>query len=72
MNGILSGALAGQEIVVYCDNGGKFAGTVSRLDEDLLVLEYETKLTYIAIEKITAVWPKSDEERPSAMLGFGH
>jgi ABC-type phosphate transport system auxiliary subunit len=58
--------LLGQRIDVFCGASSSMRGVVAQVEKGVLHLKDNNGETcYIAIEKIIAVWEKSDKERHS-------
>ena len=61
--------LTGRKIDVLCGATSSLRGEVSRVESGVLHLkDDEGETCYIAIEKIIAVWEKSDKERHSGFV----
>ncbi|MCB0077611.1 MAG: hypothetical protein KDD73_09300 [Anaerolineales bacterium] len=71
MEEIIRDQMLEQEITVLTASGGKFSGTVQSVHNGVLTLTYKEKTSYIAVERIEAVWATSDEDGRSVSIGFG-
>ncbi|HHV24549.1 MAG: hypothetical protein PHG79_07735 [Methanosarcina sp.] len=48
--------LRGEEVDVYCGGPDVFSGRIESCEDSVLTLEQNKKHTYIAIDKIIAIW----------------
>jgi plasmid replication initiation protein len=61
--------LTGRKIDVFCGATSSLRGKVAKVESGVLYLQDDDGETcYIAIEKIIAVWEKSDKERHSGFV----
>jgi hypothetical protein len=61
MENFITGHLLGQNVDVYCGGPDKFRGTVVGSADEVLTLETEKSVyTYIAINKILAIWVRPE------------
>jgi hypothetical protein len=61
--------LMGRRIDVFCGATSSLRGVVAQVDSGVLHLkDNDGETCYIAIEKIIAVWEKSDKERHSGFV----
>ena len=61
--------LTGRKIDVFCGATSSLRGEVAKVESGVLHLkDDEGETCYIAIEKIVAVWEKSDKERQSGFV----
>lgn len=57
------GNLMQQDVDVYCGNSEKFYGRVVGCNDGVMTLKTDTDvLTYVALNKVVAVWKKSQEK----------
>lgn len=60
--------LSGKKIDIFCGGAASLGGVVVKVENGVLHLQDdESKLCYVAIEKIIAVWEKRDKEH---LAGF--
>jgi hypothetical protein len=63
MENFITGHLLGKNADVYCGGDDKFKGTVIACADGVLTLETKKGLfTHIAINKIIAIWARSEDE----------
>ncbi len=61
MENFITGHLIGQNVDVYCGGSDKFFGTIVGSADEVLTLKTEKNIfTFIAINKIVAIWARSD------------
>ena len=61
--------LTGKKIDAFCGGATSLRGQVVKVENGVLHLQDDDKnLCYVAIEKIIAVWEKSDKERHSGFV----
>ncbi len=70
MEQFLAQAQLDKEVELFCLGGSKYSGRIKAVALGVVTLEWEDKESYIACDKIIAVWPKEDREQPGVSLGF--
>jgi hypothetical protein len=70
MEEFISDTLVDREVELFCLGGSNFSGKVKSVRSGVLTLEWDEKESYIACDKIIAVWPKSNGRPSTASLGF--
>lgn len=62
--------MIGHKLDVYCGGGSSLRGEVINVDAGVLHLQdAESKMCYVAIEKIVVVWEAQDDDHRAGFLG---
>ena len=68
MHELLSKML-GKKIDVYCGGSSSLRGEVMKVEEEVLHLkDSESKMCFVAIDKIVVVWDAKDEEHRAGFM----
>ncbi|HEX8680961.1 MAG TPA: MM0924 family protein [Ardenticatenaceae bacterium] len=70
MEQFLAESLLNQEAELYCLGGSQYGGLIKAVNQGVVTVEFEEKETYVACDKIIAVWRRETEEEHRA-AGFG-
>ncbi|HKP47360.1 MAG TPA: MM0924 family protein [Pyrinomonadaceae bacterium] len=63
--------LAGKTIDVFCGGASSLRGEVQKVEDGVLYLkDDDSRMCFIAIEKIMVVWEKRDDEHSAGFVSF--
>lgn len=70
MEQFISNSLMNKDMEFFCLGGSRYAGRVTGVGQGVITITWEGKTTYIAADKIVALWAKEEKERVTPSLGF--